>query len=570
MLQIITGRIFGPAECHITDQKAILFSSYHWVRPINLSLGLFEPVADDRIVTWTWSYQHRHPRTPGKFSIVRMGTDDVLDQFRCFAIFALRAYFAFRQVDIEHFCRSGPSSQGDASPPRAYIPRIFDAQYSGSESEERESISLLEKAMKLPRSKYRAVSSALRSFRDALEALDSNVDLAYSILVYALESLAQNFDRFTPSWNFYDRAVREELDQCLEKVDPETAASVRDALLKAAHIKLQARFIAFCTNDVSDDHFTSEAEHVPGALRRSELEQALGNAYSLRSKYVHVLQPIVHQLRHPQISRSDTFRWDNTAYLTVSGLVRLTRHILKQFILRGEVLESEEVNWHRQLPDVIELKMAPQYWISNPTGFSPARAAEYLTEFMSYMLIKAIPEHQMVNMLPLMEKLETVSDTCKNDLLIPLLCLYWAYHESPITDEMRRPNWVEFLEKRSAILDQCHIYTMATRIFVGHELAWPAHVCLEAISKYRKKRWKWIQLPIRVELTVFVAVVEKLCKEGDEKAADALLQESILNAAGIPDVQKLLLESRPAKAHLDLDAILGWPTFRLEEKAHSA
>ncbi|HZS44169.1 MAG TPA: hypothetical protein VFC63_03645, partial [Blastocatellia bacterium] len=93
MLQIITGRFFEGAECHITDQKAVLFSNYRWVRPFRLIMGTFEPVGDGTVSSWVWSYQHLHPKTPGSFSIVRAGTDEVLDQFRCFAIFALRAFF---------------------------------------------------------------------------------------------------------------------------------------------------------------------------------------------------------------------------------------------------------------------------------------------------------------------------------------------------------------------------------------------------------------------------------------------------------------------------------------------
>src|ERR1022692_4894866 len=107
MLQIITGRFFQGAECHITEQKAVLFSNYQWVRPIGSVLGTFEPVSDGgTLSTWVWSYQHRHPKTPGNFNIVRTGTDEVLDQFRCFAILALSGYFAFRQRDVEHMCRS--------------------------------------------------------------------------------------------------------------------------------------------------------------------------------------------------------------------------------------------------------------------------------------------------------------------------------------------------------------------------------------------------------------------------------------------------------------------------------
>ena len=99
---------------------------------------------------------------------------------------------------------------------------------------------------------------------------------------------------------------------------------------------------------------------------------------------------------------------------------------------------------------------------------------------------------------------------------------------------------------------------MATRIFVGHELEWPLNECLEALSTYRKKRFKWVQLPIRVEAAVFAAVANKARTASHRETVDSLLKETVLNAAGIAEVQQILLDARAAKSLIDTDAVLGW------------
>ena len=49
----------------------------------------------------------------------------------------------------------------------------------------------------------------------------------------------------------------------------------------------------------------------------------------MRSKYVHQLQQIPHQMHHPHIGKGDVFYWANDVYFTYNGLTRLAYHVIK-------------------------------------------------------------------------------------------------------------------------------------------------------------------------------------------------------------------------------------------------
>jgi hypothetical protein len=111
---------------------------------------------------------------------------------------------------------------------------------------------LIEKAIRLPRAKYVALIDVLDAVDRSLQAINGSLDLAYSLLVYALESLAQKFDRYQPKWDDYDQQLRGKLDKAL-KADPQLEAEVRSILVEASHLKLNTRFRDFVETHISTD-----------------------------------------------------------------------------------------------------------------------------------------------------------------------------------------------------------------------------------------------------------------------------------------------------------------------------
>jgi hypothetical protein len=186
----------------------------------------------------------------------------------------------------------------------------------------------MDRVIGLPRSTYESLIAFLEIYYDSLNAVSQNLDLAYSMLVFGLESLTQTFHKPVPLWEDYDEGVRRELDEHFSKVDTETVSKIKTSLLKNSHLKLKKRFLEFICSNIEDSYFTDEAQSSLQPLRKSELRRTLSHIYDLRSGYVHQLNTIQHQLKVPFIGELDVFRWNNEPYLTYRGMIRLVRHVL--------------------------------------------------------------------------------------------------------------------------------------------------------------------------------------------------------------------------------------------------
>ncbi len=357
MLQIITGKFFKKSERYKTSRRAVLFSNYDWIEPLETCVGTLEPVDCGGIATWVFSYVNQMEKEDGRFAIVRVGDDEVVEQFRLLSVFGLRAYFASHRHEVEHYCRQTRTSVTDDSIPSQMLSRYFAIGLHGKVEDPKHFAKFVEETLSLKRERYLATMAALRTFCSALEATSTSVDLAYSMLVYALESLAQGFGGYQPVWNDYEDKVRKSVDGFLGSVATEVADGVRAALLESAHLKLMKRFVTFIEAHTDDSYFIREAEGIQAAIRKTEFTRALKNAYKMRSGYVHELKPLVSQLRIPTISQQDAFRWDYEPYFTLSGLVRLTSHVLKNFVERGEsvatrISMAESTPWHHHNENV--------------------------------------------------------------------------------------------------------------------------------------------------------------------------------------------------------------------------
>lgn len=62
--------------------------------------------------------------------------------------------------------------------------------------------------MHLARDEYKIVMRCLAAYHASFSVFSKDISLSYSILVYALETLSENFDKYTTSWSDYDQNTR--------------------------------------------------------------------------------------------------------------------------------------------------------------------------------------------------------------------------------------------------------------------------------------------------------------------------------------------------------------------------
>ena len=554
MLQIISGKFFKSTDRHIHEAKGITYSNYSWVRPIETCVATLEPVdLSSQVSPYVISYVEQIEKGG-----ILVGTDgsEIVQQFQLLCIFGLNAFFDIDRTKVEINCRENPRSSADHYLPSRFISRFFEPEIHGQKAEIEAFIKFVDKVIGLPRKKYLGVISCLNNFSHALHVLNYNIDLAYSMLVYSLESLSQSFDDFEPTWEDYDPKIRNKLDSNFSKIDSGIAENIRNILLESSNLRLQKRFIDFITDNLHDSFFTDEAINIKNSLRPSELKQVLKNAYGIRSGYVHQLKPIQEQLRNSKIAEGDVFHWDNEPYLTFAGLVRLAHHVINNFICDQESLTTEDYDWRRDLPGIVMMKLAPQYWIAEHDRFVPSHAREKFFGFLTEFQNNRLSDSPLTDLRKLLEKYESLIPTAEKQDKIAMLSLYHLYN-SFIVPEARRPEYKKFLEKYDDVLDECCIESMIVHLLYNQKWPWDTEDCISHYDNYTKNKFSKnaLSIPQVIELCLIVTIANMWLKAGAFEKYNDWLHTACLEASGKPDIQKLINECKSKRVGITHDLI---------------
>jgi len=548
MLQIISGKFFKSDDRHIHNAKGITYSNYSWVQPIKTCVATLEPVDIYMPVSsYVINYvnQIEKEKIQG-FSLVQIGDAEIVQQFQLLCIFGLKAFFDTDRSYVEINCRKNPKSSSDTYLPSIFVHRFFESQIMGQMNEIETFIKFVDKVIGLPRKKYLVVINCLNNFSYALQVLNYNLDLAYSMLIYSLESLSQSFDDFEPTWEDYYPEIKNELNSCFSRIDPSLSGEIRKILLSSSNLRLKQRFINFITDYISDSFFTDEAINTQSTLRKSELKQALGNAYAMRSKYAHQLKPIQEQLRIPQVARGDVFRWHSeNPYLTFGGLTRLAYHVINNFIWKQEYLKNEEYDWRRDLPGIVKLEIAPQYWIWKDEGFTPSQSTRRFSGFLSHLQEAILSNSPLVDLRKLLEKYESLIPTAKQEYKVPMLAMYYLYHFY-IGQEAKRPNYEKFLEQHEDVFNECCIEMMIVHLLPGQEWPWNVDKCVSHYDRYKEQKFSKnaLVIPSLIELSLIVKIANVYLKSGKSDKYNEWLDVALFEASGKSDIQKLINESK--------------------------
>ena len=193
MLQIISGRFFGEGQIEVMESDAILYSNLSWVGPIKTGVAELRPVEGPgrAVLSYVVRYHNRYEKRPGDRMLLA-NADEAIDQFRLLCSFWFRAFFHPDRNHVELLCRAGPRNAQDNTIPRSFVPRFFDPGVLAAYTEATGFVQFVAKVLAMPRQKYKLVTACLTTFFDALEAIGTNFDLAYSMMVYLLEAMCQS------------------------------------------------------------------------------------------------------------------------------------------------------------------------------------------------------------------------------------------------------------------------------------------------------------------------------------------------------------------------------------------
>ena len=413
-----------------------------------------------------------HPNSPVSGEIISTGGDVVVNDFAAVISFALNVTCT-PSLDLTRqlIAQSGPSL-GNTFVPQKFIPRVFDSSVMFAKGDDEKLSSFITELIALERKHYKGAMRAIRRYVTGAHRIADDVNLAYALFVMAIESLAQEFDGHVTVWSDYDHTKRARIDTALSAATDDITEKVRQAVLQNEHVALSRRFRSFTLAHVTTSLFRGEVGDVQAPMNRPDLEVALRQAYEIRSGYVHRLQGINAVLvglpGFPEI-----MELEGRATLTFSGLSRLARHVIMQFVARGSKVERETFNYRAALPNVVRLPMAPQYWIDKPEAFTVDGAHLFVSAFLGQisgiLLAKGSPYSDLR---PVPEKIESLlPGVAKPAQRLPLLTLYFLFHQVAPA-EIHRPKWPALLDKYKSDFDAPSIESLIAHLITQQSPAW--------------------------------------------------------------------------------------------------
>ena len=421
---------------------------------------------------------------------------------------------------------------------------FFSRQIKGTLEETEIFSQFIDSVIGLKRDNYDSLITSLRSYVDAIEIIGTNIDLAYSLLVYSMEALAQRSDLFIPKWKDYPQNTRDNLDRIFDKLDKETATEIKTTLLKDSNLKSTKRFLDFIHSNIDNDFFINEAPPGLMTVRKSEFDRALRNAYAIRSKFAHLLQPIQKQLKHPHMANGDVVRFADEPYLTISGLVRVAQHVIKSFVRKGEKATSEKYDWRNELPSIVRVEFAPQYWIWHHKGLKAEHATKKLSGFLSQLEAVMLRSESITDLRELLEEYEKLIGQAATPFKLQMLTTYVLYNGF-VNDEYKNKNFSIVFDKHKALFDECTIETMLAWLLMGQEWPWDVIDCVTCWNKYQSMIYtkNCIKISSAMNVAILIELALKFFKDNNVSEYQRWMGEAILDAAGQKGLQKKLIQA---------------------------
>ena len=357
--------------------------------------------------------------------LISQGVLPYLYDFATVAAFFLEATCT-PDADLCTRLLSGTRSLGVEAPPNKLIKRVFDPDVWLQPAERDAFPAFVDNLIGLKRKSFLAAMRAIRTFVTGLHRVADDVELAYTLLVASIESLAQGFDGHEGRWADFEEGKRKKIDGALVDADTVTAERVRQAIVEIEHLALARRF-----RDFALDHIDTSSEPatdrigIPGRL---DLRDALKEAYRLRSRYVHNLEDLPALLTR-ELNLSETIRHDHRNFLTLQGLAYHARQIILAFVERQPKVETEVYDYSGERYGVMRAQLVPEYWIGRPEALSPTAGRTWLEGLLQQTAAHLLSNTPITDLKAVVLKIEAWAPTLPKPARIPFEALYVLYNK---------------------------------------------------------------------------------------------------------------------------------------------
>ncbi|MGF1719122.1 hypothetical protein L4D20_03650 [Vibrio kyushuensis] len=446
------------------------------------------------------------------------------------------------------------------STPKQIVKRVFDKDVYCNDKDEEHLLKLIKHLIGLKRHTYLGVMSSIRTYVTGMQRIADDFELAYTLLVASIESLAQNFDGHKASWLDYDQRKRRLIDSALSDADEIISEKVRTALLDIEHTSLGRRFRDFSLENISPSYYREEIADVLNPISKNDLSKALSNAYQARSQYIHNLRKLPDQLITTD-SYTETCRIDKKTWLTIQGLSRLARHVITEFIMRQPTVEKETYDYSLERAGIVQIPMAPQYWVGRP-NLNQGAGSMKLEGFLSQLSNRMTTDKGVVTDLrELLTVVEGKVNELKKDDKLSFIALYFIFNGF-VSQSQRMENSDSFITTHEKQLSTPSAEALIVNLLFNNVPDWDLknhYDCLISYFKERDNKLKF-RCPKLFETGMILQLAERYRSSGDYHFAIEMVEMAVEN-----NPEHTLLRQFEIDFKLD-DHVIEWAAILIPKK----
>lgn len=244
MLQINTGKLFTNGVGRTNELRGVLYTNLKlpWKRDVMTAAGTLRETdggKDNRAIVY--EIEERIEKIiNGPEVLISHTVSPFLQDFSAVASFGLNVIMS-PDASLATRLTGGTPGLSSYSSPHEFIRRCFDHQVFLQEKEADEFVSFVEQLLGLERRVFLGVMRAIRTYVSGLHRIYDDLGLAYTLMVSAIESLAQDFDGYESTWQDVDERKRNPVDKALLGCKPNQADKIRNAILAVEHPSLGRR-----------------------------------------------------------------------------------------------------------------------------------------------------------------------------------------------------------------------------------------------------------------------------------------------------------------------------------------
>ena len=470
-----------------------------------------------------------------------------LADFSALATFGLRAILS---PDPNVVARLVSTEPGLASydPPSKFVRRYFESRIPLQESDIEPFATFVDQLIALDRKTFLAAMRAIRTFVSGLHRMRDDLALAYTLFVSAAESLAQQFDGYTTTWQDIDERKRKPLDKALARASKRTGDRVRQALLSAEHGSLARRYRGFMLSNIDGEYFRHPELVAGGAIAGHELSEALRQAYALRSRYLHNLHPLPDAITLADQNQEVT-EVDRRPALTFQGLIRLTHHAISAFVRNGRTSPCEPYDYTLEQSGVVLVPLAAELWVGRP--LKRARDARERLEGHLEQLVPVLCKTSgatVTDLRPIFSDIERLARSGGASSRVTLLTLY-ALFAALLSEADRSKGLDALLERYAADISAPSSEALIARTLFGTLDRWPVEIHEATLKKYFEARStpSGLQAPKLLDAVMCLALAERHRREkrtADARSWLARAVEAYPGHAGIRNIEEAFMPRR--------------------------